>query len=209
LQFVRLPVHAGTDGWEREAGEMDSSSEESPQIREWRRSNAKQARERQWIMGVMREFERRTPRRHRQDGRSDAATPPFSPAATATAGASPTPAADAPGLRDRPRTSVSPKLSPGGSSPLSRTRLRRRRPGDVHHPLHPAAAPPGGCWRPDDEERESAHVSGASPLGSSQQGSSSTATATSATTRSGVGRCSSSSCGVYSPVDVRTVGAGG
>lgn len=52
-------------------------------------------------------------------------------------------------------------------------------------------------------------MSGASPLSSSQHGSSSTATATSATTRSGVGRCSSSSCGVYSPVDVRTVGAGG
>lgn len=33
---------------------MDSSSEESPQIREWRRSNANQERERQWIIGVMR-----------------------------------------------------------------------------------------------------------------------------------------------------------
>ncbi|CAM9293118.1 unnamed protein product, partial [Scytosiphon promiscuus] len=215
----------------RWGGSDMGSVDHSPDIETWHRCHASQERERQHILGVLREFERRTPQRRGQ-GKGHVPRPsasnPSSPASAfvtgrrggrigspsaVTASTADAAAATAPRLQGRPRPSVSPELPRRGPSAM-----RQREGGDVDQSPPPSAArvsvpaaeargDGGPLWRGQDD-RGAPRAMSSAPF--SSQNSSSTATsATRATAVPGEqGRCSSSSCGVYSPVDIRSAGRG-
>lgn len=122
-------------------------------------------------------------------------------------------------LHHRPRASVSPKLPRRGPSPLSGSGMwQRRQEANVGQSSPRSAATLSGLaaevgdgsgplWRGGGN----GHTTNAmAPALGLSQNSGSTATAATRTTAAGgeEGRCSSSSCGVYSLVDIRSAGRG-
>eukprot|EP00752_Nemacystus_decipiens_P003515 g3243.t1 len=205
--------------------------EQSPQIRAWHRAQATQQREKTWMLGVLREFERRTPLRTGNRRKPDApsSSHPAPPSATGSRGvcptsrtttaaasaSSPTPTTAAARGHDHHRLSESRKLVHTPPSPPSGKRSRRRRGEGAPH-TSPRSAPPGFAagndgllWRGAKDHDKTANTTGetATALGSSL--GSSTGTSASAPIRGRASaRLSPSSCGASSPVDLRSAGRG-
>ena len=175
------------------------------------------------------EFERRTPLRNGNNRSQDAPPSSYpSPPSAATgrggrlasstpaAASTPTPTTAAARGHDHQRATLSPEPSHTAPYPLPGKRVRRRWGEGTPH-ASPRSAPPGLAaggaglfWGGVKDRDEAANTTSATAtvLGSSQ-GSSSTGTAVTTATRGRPAvRFSPSSCGAYSPVDLRSAGRG-